>query len=78
MCIYLTCSVPHIELDGTPSGVKLQLAHFSANVGNVFSLEFTVKVSLEEGSLASCTVSNKEDFKSGNFGGLKPISKKIE
>jgi len=54
----LSGSVPDVETDGAKVGRELQRVHFDTEGGDVFFLEFTSQVALDEGGFSSASITD--------------------
>mmetsp|Transcript_2567 Transcript_2567/g.8060 ORF Transcript_2567/g.8060 Transcript_2567/m.8060 type:complete len:233 (-) Transcript_2567:67-765(-) len=64
--LLLTSSVPAVEGDLTPVGVKRKRMHFDTQCGNVLFLELTSKMTLHKGGLSDTTITNQNQLKLGS------------
>lgn len=67
--LLLTSSVPDIKLNRSEVGGETQRVNFHTQSGNVFLLEFSGQVALDESGLSSTTIADKDKLKGGNLFG---------
>ena len=56
--LLLSCCVPNVELDGSPTGVEKQGVDLNSQRSDVLLLELSSKVTLDEGSLTNASISH--------------------
>ena len=65
--LLLASSVPDVESEGATVGVEDEGVNLDSQCGDVFLLELTSQVALDEGCLADTTVADKHQLESGHF-----------
>jgi len=65
--LLLASCVPGVEANGTEVGVELQGVNFDTKGSDVFLLELSSQVTLDEGGLTRSSVTDKDELEGGNL-----------